>query len=76
METILLAILSNDNTARAIAERQFAEFKQNFPRDVGIKLFDINFHVNIQVDVHCSHTTPSIYLYMITAGIITTLCCS
>ena len=34
MESILIAILANDNAARAAAEIQFTEFKRCYPRDV------------------------------------------
>lgn len=65
MESILLAILSNDNTARAIAERQFAEFKQNFPRDVGNTFINRTPIIWCTYCVQCtviSLTTRSIYV--------------
>ena len=37
MENVLLAILANDNFARAAAESQFTELKRAYPRDVRIE---------------------------------------
>ena len=72
MENVLLAILANDNFARAAAESQFTELKRAYPRDVRIKHAP-QPKLYMESMIHHDHCL-SLHSTIILTGFITAVC--